>query len=424
MRILLINDNSAHPNWGAQATPFALQEILAERMPVCEIRKITWDWIRMDTRVPKTRLLGTFEVRPNAIPHFGFLVAKLTRSKDIYPRVRDDFDWFADRWAAGRMGKVAKYFVELVRWADVVVYNGENNLFRNTVEGCRSVFLMYLVKTRLGKPACSVNHTVHITKVRPIMKAMIESVFPSLDLVISREPKSYRALQELGVTNARSGADPVFSLKEKDDARRRIDGWLEENGLAGKPFACLSASGLPASRPRGENDGAVSALARKLRSTLKMPVVLVARDPGCQFLKEVAHRTGNPYFGPEHHFSDLWPLFRNASVIVTGHYHYVIIAAISGCPFVPLSANNHKMSGVCEQLGWERTMPFDVTWLGPVISEICQEAAELVGRRDVVGSRLATRATDLGKLALRTGEWVRDVVGAESSDPGTPRRIL
>jgi len=423
VKVLLLNDNSAHPNWGAQATPFALQAILKEKIPDCEIRPVTWDWIRMDRRVPRQRVLRHLEVRLDAIPHASFLVAKLTRPKEIYPKVRDDFGWFADQWAAGRMGKVAGQFLELARWSDVVVYNGENNLYRNTLEGCRAIFLMYLVKTRLGKPACAVNHTVHVTGVRPIMKAMIQTVSPLLDLVSSREVRSYRALRELGVSEARSGADVVFALSETDEARERVDRWLEEKGLAGRSYVCLSASGLPVSRPSAEYDGAMVGLARRLGDQLDMPVVMLARDPSCQFMEEVARRTGFPYFGPEHHFSELWPLLRQASVTVTGHYHYIIIAAIGGCPFVPLSANNHKMQGVCEQLEWPRTEPYDVTWLQPVIEDICSEAKALVRSGPSTREKLRGRAAELAGLALSTGDWVRQAVEATGVVPNAQRDI-
>jgi len=413
-KLLLINDNSAHPNWGAQATPFALREVLLKKIPDCEIRAIEWDWIRMERRAPKSGLLKRFEFRLDAIPHMAFLVRKVTRPVEFYPRVRDDFDWFADQWLAGRVGSVSSEYLKLVQWADVVVYNGENNLFRNTLEGCRSIFLAFLAKERLKKPVCAVNHTVHITGVRPVMKAMIQSVFPRLDLVTSREPRSYQAFRDLGVSNARSGADIVFALKETDEARRAVDQWLKDNDLFGKPFACVSSSGLPVSWPLNEHDGAMTELVRGLRLKLEMPIVLLARDPSCQFLGNVARRTGNPYFGPDHHFSELWPLFRNASVVVSGHYHYVIIAAISGCPFVPLAANNHKMVGVCEQLNWANTEPFDVTWLEPRIEDICIEARDVAAEKAVLGPALSKRSAELGQLAMSTGDWVRQVTEAPS----------
>jgi len=417
VKILVVNDNSDHPNWGAQATPLALRRILNARIPGCEIRALSWAWIRMAMRSPKVWPFKQWQIRLDAIPHMVYAMGKLTRPVENYPRVSDDFDWFADQWVTGQMGEVADEFMALARWADVVVYNGENNLFRNTLEGCRSLFLVYLAKTRLGRPVCSLNHTVHITGVRPIMKAMIQKVLPTLDLVTTRELRSHRALEEMGVKNAKSGADVVFALAEEQQARERVGLWLNESGLGGKPFACVSASGLPTSRPKGEYDGTFTDLVRQLGQTLSMPIVLVARDPSLQYLEEVARRTGSRFFGPEHHLTELWPLFREASVAVTGHFHYAIIAAASGCPFVPLSVVNHKMSGLCEQLGWARTEPFDITWLEPIIDDICSEALAHVQAGDALRETLAARAVELAQLALATGDWVRESVDLSQSHP-------
>jgi len=420
VRILLLNDNSEHPNWGAQATPFALGKILEARIPGCEIEALSWDWIRRRLRSPRLAGFRKFQIPLDIIPIGHVVFRKLTMPVEIYPAVRDDFEWFADRWAADEMGPVARRFVVLARRADVVVYNGENNLYRNTLEGCRAVFLTYLAKTRLGKPVCAVNHTIHITSVRPIMKAMVETVFPLLDLVTSREPRSHRAFLKLGVSNARNGADVAFALEDNQEARGKVDDWLGEAGLRPEGYACLSASGLPASAPRDGYDGAVTNLVSRLREALGVPVVLVARDPSCQFLEEVARRTGNPFFGPEHHFMELWPLLRNATVLVTGHYHYAIIGAIGGCPFVPLSVVNHKMTGLCEQLSWYRVDPFDVTWLRPSIPAICEEAAALVKQGSPLRERLKRRAAELRDLAMATGDWVREVVPVRTGGVGIP----
>lgn len=407
MNILLLNDNTEHKNWGAQATPFALRHILTKRVPECEIRALSWSWIRLRPRIPKGGLMESLEFRESPIPRLRFLFVRCTREKEIYPRVRDDFDWFAKQWSSGGWSPIADEYLELVRWADVVVYNGENNLYRNTLEGCRSIFLLYLTQKWFGKPACGINHTIHITDVQPIMKSMIQTVYPTLSVVTSREIRSFRAFQELGVSNVKSSADVVFTLRETEQARKRVDQWLEATGLTGKPFACLSASGLPVSRPREGYDGAISELVTRLQYILGMPVVILTKDPPCRFMMEVAKRTKSPCFGPEHHFSELWPLLRNASVLISGHYHYVIIAAISGCPFVPLSVVNHKMAGLCEQLGWQRVEPYDITCLRPIIDNICIEAGDLVGQGKHLRRKLKYRAVELGKLAMATGDWVK-----------------
>jgi len=88
-------------------------------------------------------------------------------------------------------------------------------------------------------------------------------------------------------------------------------------------------------------------------------------------------------------------LFRQAAALVTGHFHYAIIASIGGCPFVPLSANNHKMAGLCTMLGWAPMEPFDVTDLLTCGEAVIDRLLVLLEQRPVLSSRLAERAAEL-----------------------------
>ena len=148
MRILLLNDNTEHPNWGAQATPFALKKILCDRIPDVEIGTLSWSWIRSGLRELRFPLpfLGRVTFRRDVAPFAHVVYSKVARRVQFYPEVRDDFDYFADRWAAGNAGEVAEEFVEAVSRADILVYNVENSLYRNTLEGCRSIFLLYPIR--------------------------------------------------------------------------------------------------------------------------------------------------------------------------------------------------------------------------------------------------------------------------------------
>jgi polysaccharide pyruvyl transferase WcaK-like protein len=163
----------------------------------------------------------------------------------------------------------------------------------------------------------------------------------------------------------------------------------------------MSASGLPTSRPRGEWGGAYTSLVKKVQQQTGLRVVLAARDAPCLFLEDVARRTGSVFFGPEHHYTELWPLFRQAAGLVTGHFHYAIIASIVGCPFVPLSANNHKMAGLCEMLKWEPVEPFDVTDLLSCSEDIAGKLQEVLKDRPALSEHLVTRA---GELCESVGE--------------------
>ena len=407
MRILLINDNSAHVNWGAQASPQALVRILTAALPGCTVTALPHAWLTRRYRRMRAPLGGRL-VTEGSRRWVGPVERKCSMPVQFFPEVADDFDFWADEWLAGRGGPQGDEFLELAGLADLVVYNGENSIYRNTPEGCHGLFLLWLATTRMSKPTCLVNHTADLNEVRPIMNAMVKLVYPRLDLVAVREPCSLACLQGLGIMNAELFPDVVFAQQAGDFPTDRVVAWRQQHGLEGQPYFCLSASGLPVSMPRGEWDGEVAALVRDLQQT-GARAVLVAKDPWCLFLEDVARRTDSLFFGPEHEFHDLWPLFESASFLVTGHYHYVIFGAMVGCPFIPMSVNNHKMRGVCEHLSWHRTIPFDATFLRSCRTEIVGEAHRLREDRLNLSKHLVERAAVLQGEARRLGQRVAEV---------------
>lgn len=409
MRLLFLNDNRAHPNWGAQATPHSIDTIFEAGAPDCERTWLSWDWLRSRHRRLKAPLPPRY-YEPAGLRRGRWVLGRLSRSQNFFPRVADDFDRFADEWLAGKGGPMADRFLSELQQSGALVYNGENSLYRNTLEGTRALFLMWLAKTRVGTPTCIINHTAHPTDVRPMMTAMIRKVYPKLDLVTCREAESHRLLHDMGLTNAQLIPDVVFGLGESPESDDHIKSWLSEHGLERHKYVCMSASGLPVSRPRGDWDGEYTALVRSVQKRTGLPVVLVAKDPPCQFLGDVANRAGAVYFGPDHHFTELWPLFRQAAAVVTGHFHYAIIAAIGGCPYVPLSANNHKMAGVCEMLNWEPVEPFDVTDLSSCGEAVTDRLAEVIRTRADSTSALAQRANELRDQVSTLPEMIQRIV--------------
>ncbi len=414
MQILVLNDNSAHRNWGAQATPHALFKVLRQASPSAEISAIPHAWFRTKYRAIQFPFGKELKYRVGAIPHINPALAKISKPIEYFPQVADDFDYFLEEWGAGQGGPPADEFLELAQRADVIVYNGENSNYRNTVEACRASFLLWVAKKALEKPACAVNLTVHLNTVRPILNGMVELVYPTLDLVATREPCSHRNLLDHGVKNAVSSSDVVFGLDPADYPRDGFERWRHAAGLH-KPYFCLSASGLPASAPRGDWDGEVVRLVRELKKIVPNGV-MVAKDGSHRFMREVALRTDSVFFGPEHEFHELWPLFERAEFLVSGHFHYVIFGAMVGCPFVPLSANNHKMQGLCEQLEWPRVKPFDITRLSSCQTEIGDSVRDLLLRGNELGVTLRSKSSDLRKEVESIAQQVV-TLGMGPADP-------
>jgi hypothetical protein len=77
-----------------------------------------------------------------------------------------------------------------------------------------------------------------------------------------------------------------------------------------------------------------------------------------------------------------------------------------GCPFVPMSVNNHKMQGVCELLDWERTQPFDATYLKNCRAEIVSEAWQLMDNRSELSARLVNKVAQLRDDTLKLGAGI------------------
>lgn len=398
---------------GAQATPQALVGILKASFPDCKITALPHDWLTRSYR----RMWGLFEGQLFCVDRWKgirLFLHKGSSEEVFFPTVADDFDFWADEWMAGRGGPQGEEFCTLSKAADIIIYNGENSIYRNTPEGCHALFLLWLAKTRLNKPSCIVNHTAHLDGIRAIMNGMVKLVFPLLDLVAVREPCSQANLKALGISNAELFPDVVFSMKPSVDFGARVDAWLSRRGLSAQSYFCLSASGLPVSMPRGKWEGEVTTLVRELKN-LGFQAVLVAKDPWCLPLAEVAKRTDSAFFGPEHEYGELWRLFEGASFLVSGHYHYVIFGAMVGCPFVPLSANNHKMQGVCEFLNWSRTTPFDVTSLRSCRCEIFEEARRLRDNRSGISEGLFKRAQEMQRETLVLGTRIASVLGGAAA---------
>lgn len=412
-KILLVNDNSDQNNWGAQATPYAIKEMLRDYIPGVSITTLSYSWLGRRFRQVQLpfNTIWTSELRNgHSITSLvaGAALKTVSRNHETFPEIVDDWDWFADEWLGRSTHPVAPEFLAAARAADVVIHNGENGLYKNSLTGSRSLFLLWLAKTRLGKPSCEINATAHLTTTRPVMQGMIARLFPKLDVITAREPYSARNLQALGVERVHSVPDVVFYLKDVNRDESKVREWQRASGLNGAPYFCLSAGSLPMSRPRPNAAGAVAQLVTRLKSIVPN-AVLIAKDEHCLFLKDVARETGSTFFGPDHTFHELWPLLQGASFLVSGHYHYAIMGAMVGCPFIPLSTNNHKMEGACELLRWP-IKTYDSTALGSCIEAIAADAARLCRERDTLAHALIEQSSRLRSEAAANATLIKDTI--------------
>jgi len=420
-RLLLLADNSDQNNWGAQATPYAIRRILKGADPELRVDALAYGWLTQ-----RERVFDRGPARGRVFPQpkngaLAWLSAPLSDIAQFFPQMTDEFERYANEWSSGRGGRMASEFEKALSSCDAVVYNAENGVYRNSLAGTRSLFLLWYAKTRLGKPSGVINQTAMMSHMPvPLMPGMVKLVYPMLDLVLAREPASWKDLCDFGISNAKLVPDVVFYCDETDFDETPVAAWKARMGLRAQEYFCFGASSLPMDKPGQSDEGAVAALVAQLKRATGRQCVLVAKDSHCQFLKDVASLTGSIFFGPEHSFKELWPLFRDASFLVTGHFHYIIMGAMVGCPYIPLSTNNHKTNGVNEHLQWHHRECFDATALSVCSPEIVAEAKMLVAEREALSTHLVHRTAQLRLEAAETGTAVAALT--RGSDAGVPDR--
>ncbi len=406
--ILLLNDTSDHGNWGSVAGAEALKGIIARTCPDARIESIASKWTTRRFRQLPGRLGGgVYWKRKRILDRFS-MPFRFT------PSVVDEFELMADEWLRGGGREATEELLIKLRGADAVVFHAEGSTYRNNVSAIRCLFALWVARTRLDTPAVFLNGSVTLTVVDPVLPAMVAKTFRAIDGVAVREPCSQRNVKRwIPDIDAELIPDSVFSFSpvQADTVGAHARRLLER--LEGNPFFCLSLSMLQSMQPGymsfGAGRSSMYALVQALKRLVPRPVLL-ARDPMDQkIIRELAKATDAEFVGPEFHFRDLQAVFARSTFLVSGRYHHLILATISGCPGIPLRTSSHKVDGLCELLGGELGEPFDATDLWTNKDAIVERARDILGDQEK-RERLAAMATEFRSRVDRLGEMVRDVL--------------
>ena len=406
--ILLLNDTSDHNNWGSIAGAEALKSIISKSCPGSRIESINSRWTTSHFRRLPASLGGAVYCRSNKI------LNRLSKPFLFTPSVVDDFELVADEWLSGRGGAATREVLEKLNDADLVVFHAEGATYRNNESAIRCLFTLWLAKTRLGIPALFLNGSVTLTEVDPVLPAMVAKTFTAIDGVAVREPFSHRNVRRW-VPNIDVELIPdavfFFSPVQLDEASPEIRRTLQR--FEKDDFFCVSLSMLQPMQPGymrfGVENSAMFALIEALKG-LRMQPVLLARDVEDQrIMRDLARATDSVFLGPEFHFRDIQAVLSRASFLISGRFHHLILAAISGCPGIPLRTSSHKVDGLNELLNERGSKVFDPTDLWPNIDAIVDRAREILEDRDA-RTRIASRASTFRSQVERLGEMVRDVL--------------
>ncbi|AEN06203.1 polysaccharide pyruvyl transferase family protein [Halolamina sp.] len=443
-QVYFVNDTTTSSNWGCRGTTRALRGLVESTDATIAETAYLDDLHRNDrllTRVPGVtdwmarvpgELTGARERSLKAIRFATGLDRReawkryesLTSRWDPVPLTVDEYAAAADRVVEGELMTDHR---DAIRACDAVVINGEGSIYDRRRKGRVLLFLAYLAVERLDTPCVLVNHTADVSD--PVVREAAETVYPLLDDVVFREPRSAAACAPFlpGDADDYLGADAAFLYRPIDDA----DAWTRVVGREGyhsvwpdsaagfdptEPYVCVGGSSIynRPDRPQYDPVPAFESLVRRIEREVA-PVVLTAScGTDARIMRPVAERSDRPLIGPRTPVTQAIDVLGNAAAYVGGRWHPSVYAATGGTPVVTLTANTYKTAGIVEHLELDAPT-FDALSLHEEVNSIVDLVSEYVDRGDELRGRLDSRVEELTSLAARN---VQHLPGSE--EPAEP----
>jgi len=410
-KILFLNDTIDYDNWGAHACTIWLKAIIKNAIPDVSFINVLSHWTTDEFYQYPWWWGGAVKNRRRRI------IGRFTKKLLFLPKVADDFEYIADQWLRGEGGPFSQEFLNKLELSDVVVFNAEGATYNNNSSAIRCLFALWLTEKRFRKPAFFTNGSVTLTPVYPVLNAMVQRTFSNITGVSVREPCS--------LENANTWApdarvemfpDSVFYCADQNEIKNHNEPMAFLESLKDKKYFCFSLSMLTSAIDGCRIADIEKTALFNLIISLKKIVpnaVLMAKDGMDQaIIKALARATNSIYFGSEHHYPELVPLYQNAQFMISGRYHHLILATIAGCPAIPLRTTSHKVDGLCRLMQPLLGEPFDPTWLQPVIGKITEKARASIAEGEDLRQSLRDKALELCKLSAGIGEMIRKGMAA------------
>jgi polysaccharide pyruvyl transferase WcaK-like protein len=383
-------------NYGAQALMEALIRILKAAIPDHTLRLIPSHWvIDPDSGWQRAFYNGSSLVQPQA----------------IWPEVADQFECIADEWLAGRGGRGVDAYLRALKGVDVVILNGEGSMYRTNLSAVRELFIVWFAKTRLGIPTVFVNGLVQLTRVVPILPAMMRKAFGVLDAVTVRDPWSLRNLQEfLPEIPAKCVPDSALALSvEIDNPSPGVKALFSE--LGNTEFFCFAPGPMPIDHRFGERS-ALYRLITEIKQLVPQAVMVASATAERPLLKQLATDTGSIYLEYQPSYRDLMAVLARTKFQISGRLHNTLLGALVGCPAISIGSLSHKVHGVCELLGFSE--PYDGTDLWPSIARIKADAASHLANGVMLRNEIKANTARLAAGSFEMGVIVRDLLAKQS----------
>jgi polysaccharide pyruvyl transferase WcaK-like protein len=373
-RILLLNDTRDQNNWGSVALTEALVAILKHSCPRMELRCI-----------PSISLWSS--------------TSKAGAATMVLPTLADDYEETASAWQAGRGGPEAVAFIKHVRWADLVIYNGEGSIYRRNHSAIKALFMSWYARKILGKPCAYLNGGLHLTHVEPFLPPMARKTLLELDAVTIRESWSMQCAREfVPGLEAELLPDSAFYYAPESLAD------LEPGN-----YFCVAGGQMPHSLLWGKDAPLCRLIQGLQRKGLK--AVILAREDEDQYLAGVAELCGATFYGRDLGVDEVLGLLRSAALQLSGRYHHFIFGTLWGVPSIGFSAMSHKVQGVAEWFGPLLKPVRNSTMLGMEWGETMAQAESYLRAGVDLRRQIAQRARELGEMTRRYGAIAASLAG-------------
>lgn len=262
---------------------------------------------------------------------------------------------------------LATKFASLWQEADSVILNGEGTIHHTGV-GALTLMGFCKIAKELGKKVFILNCSIF-----DLEPFLLEALSDYVDGIAVREPLSLRYLSDHGIL-ATQVADCLF-LMESGDEREFAWPDLETS----KKYA-LYTPGVLAAFGRVSGEG-VRRDVSQLRQAGYEVFFHVVETEDERFASDAAQAGARILPLGCLNWRQVPSLLRRMELVVSGRYHINIFAALAGVPFLPLSTNTGKLTGVLELLSPDRTI--SVREWGNETPELNLEGAFLADKSQV-----------------------------------------
>jgi polysaccharide pyruvyl transferase WcaK-like protein len=421
--VLLVNDGSDLPDWGARATTRALIRLIGEAggrllgaLPSERLRttedvapyRLTTSLDRFVGGVhawsPAARQLTSRLVRRPLIARIVGLVG----NPDIAPESVSDFPRLLRRF---ERGEILRREREILEECDAVVINGQDAIREHRRDGRFMLFFAYLVKTHFRSRCVLVNHAVDLR--HSALTEMAAMVYPMLDDVVFREAVSAEQCEPfLPDAQAHVAPDAAFVYEPADRAA-----WAEFTARPGylgswpdnvdrfdahKPYVCVGASALDASPGRVPQNPSPSLerLCQALRRVFGQVMLTASCREDEQILRPSARRLGLPLIGSNTPIQQVVDILGNAALFVGGRSQPSVLALTGGTPVIGITSNHNQVAGILRMVGLDAPV-FDAARLDQHVAKILELAKYYVSESDSLKDLLRNRASGLAIRAER-----------------------